>query len=151
MVTAREASASEAEVQGASARNLFQTLSTVSAVTNDPSASPSYFDMALDLYAYVSEPSGVPPLPPGLLPEVSLADFEHYLRGLATSWPAFVAAREARHAQPARGESADPQRGALERSPSTTLWLTVPPCGVAQTGQLARLDVNGDSLLQVCL
>ena len=40
-----------------------------------------------------------PALPPGVLPEVTAADFERYLRSLATSWPAFVAAREASRQQ----------------------------------------------------
>ena len=40
-----------------------------------------------------------PPLPAGVLPEVTAADFERYLRSLASSWPAFVAAREASRAQ----------------------------------------------------
>lgn len=40
-----------------------------------------------------------PPLPAGVLPEVTAADFERYLRSLASTWPAFVAAREASRAQ----------------------------------------------------
>ena len=41
-----------------------------------------------------------PPLPPGVLPfDVTAADFERYLRSLASTWPAFVAAREAARAQ----------------------------------------------------
>lgn len=87
--------------QGAQLSTAF--LAQLASVTNDPSSTPTVFDAVVDLYSYLSEPSGVPPLPPGVLPEVvTLADFERYLRGLAGSWPAFVAAREgeARAAQP---------------------------------------------------
>jgi hypothetical protein len=43
--------------------------------------------------------SAVPPLAPGVLPDVSAADFAPYLRSLSHTWPAFVAAREASRAQ----------------------------------------------------
>lgn len=90
------------------------SLAHLVSVTNDPGG-PSLFDSLTDALAYFSEHAlGVPPLAPGVLPEVSSADFERYLRSLASTWPAFVAAREARRAQEeARGGGS---RGAWRRA-----------------------------------
>ena len=50
-----------------------------------------------ELFSSLMEPAApeVPPLAPGTLAEVTPADFQRYLRSLSTSWPAFVAARQA--------------------------------------------------------
>jgi hypothetical protein len=77
--------------------------------------------------------SAVPPLAPGVLPEVSAADFAPYLRSLSHTWPAFVAAREASRAQrsaaAARGGSAAtgargaPRAAPVVATPCTALTL----------------------------
>jgi hypothetical protein len=88
--------------------------------------------------------SAVPPLAPGVLPEVSAADFAPYLRSLLHTWPAFVAAREASRAQrsaaAARGGSAvtgacgAPRAARVVATPCTALTLA-PTALAALSGQ----------------
>lgn len=54
--------------------------------------------VALGLYPDES-PDAAPPLPPGLIRDVAMEDFEGYLRKLQTAYPRFVASREASIAQ----------------------------------------------------
>ena len=72
----------------------------LTSVVNDPSETASLGDSLASVYELFSslmEPAApeVPPLAPGTLAEVTPADFQRYLRSLSTSWPAFVAARQA--------------------------------------------------------
>ena len=73
-----------------------------------------------------------PPLPAGVLPDVTAADFERYLRSLAATWPAFVAAREASRAQrvvadtrASRASTGEPRsrRGSAAHAHTTSLRL----------------------------
>ena len=83
----------------------------------------------------------VPPLAPGVLPEVTAADFERYLRSLASSWPAFVAAREASRAQRATASSraADAATGAWG-APLCLACASVVLCGSRCLAALRVLD-----------
>lgn len=73
------------------------TVVHLTSVVNDPNEAASLSDSLYDLlYAsFVETTPEVPPLAPGVLAEVTPADFSNYLRRLASTWPAFVAAREA--------------------------------------------------------
>lgn len=66
--------------------------------------------VALGLYADDS-PDAAPPLPPGTLREVSMEDFEGYLRRVQGTYPRFVASREAAIAQQT-SRTANPTTGA---------------------------------------
>ena len=75
----------------------------LSAIVNDPTAEGALgdygalVDSIYGLYSSLVDPAtpdAPPPLPPGVLADVTPADFERYLRRLAATWPAFVAARE---------------------------------------------------------
>jgi hypothetical protein len=102
----------------------------LNAVLNDPNeAAWPLVDSLAGFFGLSSEPStAVPLLPPGLLPDVSAADFERYLRSLATSWPAFVAAREASRAQ----------RSATAARVSSASSLGACSCALSRSSRVCR-------------
>jgi hypothetical protein len=153
---------------GASPSPVLAGLGSWQSVLNDPNEAGGMMDALTDVYSYFTEPTaGVPQLAPGVLPEVSAAHFERYLRSLAGTYPAFVAAREARRAQETpRACGAEDQPGArawalvlpLSRSLVGSRFLQnpvsaahAPPSGLTggrgQPG--SAVQTTGDSLLQV--
>lgn len=108
----------------------------LTSVLNDPAESEWDFYSLLGALSG-SDPQEVPPLAPGRLPEVTAADFTRYLRLLTTSWPAFVAAREAAREQ----QSATQVRAAFV---ATALSGQPQPADGGGSGQhLAQVRTSG--------
>ena len=96
-----EAAADEAAAAAAAALAGARGAQHLTSVLNAPDDDGWLTDALSSVWSLATgvDSDAPPPLPPGTLPEVTAADFERYLRSLATSWPAFVAAREASRQQ----------------------------------------------------